>query len=240
VSEIKSSKVKPSDLVTGFSMSDSIIVPSLRRSGGLWLMWNDEIHVTIHSADFHVILATCVNTISNIKFALVCIYGDPYHQQTTRIWEQVASFVYDNHNLPMLCIGDMNELLYDMDKNSSHVNRSRMNAFRSLVRQCGLFDLGFSGPAYTWSNKRFSSKPTFERLDRCLVNAEWCDVYPISNVYNMPLIHSLSDHAAILLSTDGPVRKIKKRFKFENWWLKEYDFQNYVESVWCTSKINPS
>jgi hypothetical protein len=73
-----------------------------------------------------------------------------------------------------------------------------------------------------------------------LVNAEWCDVYPISNVYNMPLIHSLSDHAAILLSTDGPVRKIKKRFKFENWWLKEYDFQNYVESIWCTSKINPS
>lgn len=236
VSEIKSSKVKPADLVTRFSMSDSIIVPSLRRSGGLWLMWNDEIHVTIHSADFHVILATCVNTISNIKFALVCIYGDPYHQQTTRIWEQVASFVYDNHNLPMLCIGDMNELLYDMDKNSSHVNRSRMNAFRSLVRQCGLFDLGFSGPAYTWSNKRFSSKPTFERLDRCLVNAEWCDVYPISNVYNMPLIHSLSDHAAILLSTDGPVRKIKKHFKFENWWLKEYDFQNYAKSVWCTSK----
>jgi hypothetical protein len=39
---------------------------------------------------------------------------------------------------------------------------------------CGLFDLGFSGPAYTWINMRFSSTPIFERLDRCLANAEWC------------------------------------------------------------------
>uniref|UniRef100_A0ACD5U719 Uncharacterized protein n=1 Tax=Avena sativa TaxID=4498 RepID=A0ACD5U719_AVESA len=138
--------------------------------------------------------------------------------------------------MPMLCIGDMNELLYDMDKNSCNVNRSRMNTFRSLVKQCGFFDLGFSGPAYTWTNKRFSSKPTFERLDRCLANAEWCDAYPVSNVYNMPLIHSFSDHAAILLSTDGHVRRIKKQFKFENWWLKERDFQDHAKSIWITSK----
>jgi hypothetical protein len=111
-----------------------------------------------------------------------------------------------------------------------------MYAFRSFVKICGLFDLGFSGPAYTWTNKRFSSKPTFERLDRCFVNAEWCDVFPISNVYNIPLIHSLSDHAAILLSTEGPARKIKKPFKFENWWLKEQDFQEYAKSVWDVSK----
>jgi endonuclease/exonuclease/phosphatase family metal-dependent hydrolase len=103
----------------------------------------------------------------------------------------VADFVNVNSNLPMLCIGDMNELLYDTDKNSSNINRSRLYAFHSFVKSCGLFDLGFSGPAYTWTNKRFSSKPTFERLDRCLVNADWCDAFPVSNVYNMPIIHSL-------------------------------------------------
>lgn len=35
VSEIKFSKIKPADLVARFSMSDSIVVPSKRRSGGL-------------------------------------------------------------------------------------------------------------------------------------------------------------------------------------------------------------
>uniref|UniRef100_A0ACD5ZJE8 Uncharacterized protein n=1 Tax=Avena sativa TaxID=4498 RepID=A0ACD5ZJE8_AVESA len=220
VSEIKSSKVKTSDLVTRFNMNDAIVVPSRRRSGGLWLMWNDDLQVHIHSTNFHVILAIVVNISTNQKFGLVCIYGDPYHRQTSDIWNMIADFVYDNPSLPMVCIGDMNNILYDMDKSSSNINRSHMCAFRHLVKQCGFFDLGYSGPAYTWINKRFSSKPTFERLDRCLANAEWCVAFPISNVYNMRIIHSLSDHAVILLSTEGPVRKVKCSFKFENWWLK--------------------
>jgi endonuclease/exonuclease/phosphatase family metal-dependent hydrolase len=174
-------------------------------------MWNDDLQVTVHSYSFYIIHATVVNSTSILKFGLVCIYGDPYHRQISQTWDEVASFVYDNSSIPMLCMGDMNELLYDMDKNSPNINCSHMYAFRSFVKSCGLFDLGFSGPAYTWTNKRFSSKPTFERLDRCLVNVEWCNAFPISNFYNMPLIHSLSDHAAILLSTDGPIRKIKQK-----------------------------
>jgi hypothetical protein len=130
-------------------------------------MWNDDLQVSVHSSSFHVILATAVHSTSNQKFGLVCIYGDPYHRQTTAIWNEVAAFVYDNSSLPMLCIGDMNELLYDMDKNCPNINRSRLYQFRSLVKSCGLFDLGYSGPAYTWTNKRFSSKPMFQRLDRC-------------------------------------------------------------------------
>lgn len=236
VSEIKSSKVKSSDLTTRFNMDNAIVVPSRRRSGGLWLMWNNDLHIHVHSASFHIILATVVHSTSNMKFGLVCIYGDPYHRQTCQIWNEVAAFVYDNSNLPMLCIGDMNELLYDLDKNSPNINRPRMYAFRTFVKQCGLFDLGFSGPAYTWTNKRFASKPTFQRLDRCLVNGEWCATFPISNVYNMPIIHSLSDHAAILLSTEGPVRRVKRSFKFENWWLKEQDFQNCAKADWNSTR----
>jgi hypothetical protein len=117
----------------------------------------------------------------------------------------------------MLCIGDMNDLLYDMDKNSPVTNRPRMNAFQTLVKSCGLFDLGDSSP------ERFSSKAIYERLDRCLVNADWCVLFPISNVFNLPLIHTISDHALILLSTDGTISRAKRTFKFENWWLKEDD-----------------
>uniref|UniRef100_A0ACD5X6M7 Uncharacterized protein n=1 Tax=Avena sativa TaxID=4498 RepID=A0ACD5X6M7_AVESA len=197
----------------------------------MWLMWNDEVQVSVHSFNYYVILATVVVKSNNLQFGLVCIYGDPYHCNTSLIWDQVASFVYDNANMPIMCIGDMNKLLYDMDKNSANVNRTRMNAFRLMIKNCGLFDLGFNGPAYTSTNKRFSSKPTYERLDRCLVNAQWCNAYPVSNVYNMPLIHPISDHAPILLSTDGTTRKIRCSFKFENWWLKEKDFQTHAQTA---------
>ena len=109
-----------------------------------------------------------------------------------------------------------------------------MHAFRVLVKQCGFIDLGYSGPAYTWTNRRYTSKPTLECLDRCLANADWCNIFPNSNVFNLPII--FSDHAPILLSTDGQYRKPKRNFKFENWWLMENDFHVHAKNVWSSSK----
>jgi hypothetical protein len=63
-------------------MNNSFVVPSRRRSGGLWLMWNDDLQVSVHASNFHTILATVVHTLNNIRFGLVCIYGDPYHCNT--------------------------------------------------------------------------------------------------------------------------------------------------------------
>jgi hypothetical protein len=55
----------------------------------------------------------------------------------------------------------------------------------------------------------------------------------------MPLIYNLSDHAPILLSTNGKANNIKSHFKFENWWLKEEDFQNYAKNAWQQSSGKP-
>jgi hypothetical protein len=53
----------------------------------------------------------------------------------------------------------------------------------------------------------------------------------------MPLIYNLSDDVAILRSTEGTVNnKIKKSFKFENWWLKENDFQDHANFFWNASR----
>jgi hypothetical protein len=134
---------------------------------------------------------------------------------------------------PMLFMGDMNEIMYDMDKNSPYINSHCLHAFRNLVKNCGFFDLGFSGPAYTWTNKRYSSNPVYECLDRGLVNPEWCAIYPNTNVFNLPII--LSDHSPILISTDGTYKKPRQKFKFENWWLMEDDFQDHAKTVWNNS-----
>jgi hypothetical protein len=41
----------------------------------------------------------------------------------------------------------------------------------------------------------------FERLDRYLANAEWCGVFPNTNVFNIPIMFG----------------RLKLHFKFENW-----------------------
>ena len=147
--KIKSSKTNRADLFNRFDIAHSVIVPSRGKSGGLWLLWMDDVQIRVHFVDFLVILASVVNLESSVPFAIVCIYGDPYHRQTSDIWDRIASFVYDNQGNPILCMGDSNDILYDADKSSPFVNYSRLHAFRCIVKKCGLIDLGYSGPAYT-------------------------------------------------------------------------------------------
>jgi hypothetical protein len=135
----------------------------------------------------------------------------------------------------MVCLGDMNEIMCEADTTSVNINKYRMHAFNSYVKNCGLFDLGYNGLAYTWSNKRFTSNLVFERLDRCLANAEWCGVFPNTNVFNLPII--IGDHAPILVSTESQFCRPKLHFKFENWWTFEDDFQGIAKNAW-TSTIN--
>jgi len=52
-------------------------------------------------------------------------------------------------------MGDMNELMHPNEKaGPGRPNISRINMFCDYVKQCGLLDLGYNGPAYTWTNKR--------------------------------------------------------------------------------------
>jgi hypothetical protein len=100
------------------------------------------------------------------------------------IWDDVYTFVLHNLGMLVICLGDLNEIIHDVDTTSVNVNRHHMRTFNTYVKQCGLFDLGFSGPAYMWTNKFFSSTLVFERLDYCLANAEWCGLFPNTTVFN--------------------------------------------------------
>lgn len=187
VSETRTSRYNSSHLNSRFSIADSYVVPSNGRSGGLWMLWTDEVCVSVKFSNHYMILALVINRTTNVEFALACVYGDPHHRETKMIWDHVFNFVNESLGKPMVCIGDLNDIMSDAETTSNNVNRYRMRAINSYVKQCGLFDLGFSGPAYTWTNMRFSSTPIFERLDRCLANAEWCGLYPNTNVFNLPI-----------------------------------------------------
>lgn len=165
ISETRSSGCNSSQLNSRFSTVGSFVVPSDGLSGGLWMLWSNEVQISIKFSNHYVILAEVVHISTNVEFALACVYGDPHHCLTKMIWDHIYTFVLDNLGKPMVCLGDLNEIMHDVDTTSVNVNKYRMRAFNAYVKQCGLFDLGFSGPAYTWTNKRFSSTPVFERLD---------------------------------------------------------------------------
>jgi hypothetical protein len=122
-------------------------VPAEGQSGGLWLISKDNISLSVVDRSKYFIFALCNNHLDNRQFGLICVYGDPHHRDTHLIWEQVTNFVVHNSGLPMLCTGDMNELMYAYEKSGpGRPDLRRMDVFCNYVKQCGFVDLGYSGP----------------------------------------------------------------------------------------------
>jgi len=163
ISETKNSSISRLSLINRFNASDGFVVPALGHSGGLWLIWKQDVLITVVDHSDHYIFTLCNNKLDNQNSGLVCIYGDPYHRLLDNIWMHVYSFVQNNPNLPIFCMGDMNEILHPHEKHRpGRADVRRMNLFRDAIKRCAFIDLGYSGPAYTWSNKRFTSAPTFQ------------------------------------------------------------------------------
>jgi endonuclease/exonuclease/phosphatase family metal-dependent hydrolase len=59
----------------------------------------------------------------------------------------------------------------------------------------GLKEIRLLGRQFTWANNL--PDPTFEKLDRVLVTAEWDQAYPLAVVIGMN--RDISDHVPLLL-----------------------------------------
>ena len=133
-------------------------------------------------------------------------------------------------------VGDFNEPLIEKDKyrgKGVHVNRSL--AFKDCLDFCNMVDMGFSGPRYTWSNKRELNNLILERIDRFFMNLDWCLLYLDARVTHLPRCHS--DHCSVLMETH-PIRNINltRPFKFQEFWLFDTSFPSVVSRAWSGSR----
>jgi endonuclease/exonuclease/phosphatase family metal-dependent hydrolase len=69
------------------------------------------------------------------------------------------------------------------------------------------------GRQFTWENNLL--EPTYEKLDRVLMDSEWELKFPLVSVCVLPPLEVLSDHAPILLTTGNPTPQRRRPFKFE-------------------------
>jgi hypothetical protein len=86
------------------------------------------------------------------------------------------------------------------------------------------------GRQFTWANNL--PEPTYEKLDRVLMDSDWEDKFPMVSVRALERIESLSDHAPILMTTGSARPRGARRFKFELGWLHRDGFHDMVKSIW--------
>lgn len=71
-----------------------------------------------------------------------------------------------------------------------------MAEFTNAVDDYSLLDLSFSGPKFTWCNRRFEGNLVYARLDWGLYNKEWFDLFPHSKLSHISF--DFSNHMALM------------------------------------------
>ncbi|XP_075652642.1 uncharacterized protein LOC142623107 [Castanea sativa] len=133
--------------------------------------------------------------------------------------------------LPWLAIEDFNEITSLLEKEGGSLRpRKQMELFVNAIDTCGLRDIGFIGPKYTWLYQR--SGGVRERLDRALGTTDWLALFPEAKLYHLST--SISDHSALSLYLIPKKKKSKgrKMFIFESIWLKDNRCEENVKTAW--------
>ena len=88
------------------------------------------------------------------------------------------------NNLPWLCCGDFNEILFNYEKEGGPPRVERcMEDFRKALEDCDLHDLGFTGDPFTWrNNHHVAASYKRERLDRAVANSTWRNNFSLVKV----------------------------------------------------------
>ncbi|KAL5747974.1 hypothetical protein ACOSQ2_025271 [Xanthoceras sorbifolium] len=141
-------------------------------------------------------------------------------------------------SLPWICGGDFNEILMDCEKDGGLPKQRRLLLnFREALDACGLQDLGFEGPLFTWCNGRVGNAFVQERLDRYVCSRDWLSLFPASYVQHLDFWKS--DHRLILLhiAVQGSVLSDRRdgrryRFHFEESWVGTAECDQIVENNW--------
>jgi hypothetical protein len=110
-----------------------------------------------------------------------------------------------------------------------------MSLFRDCLDDCGLFDLGFSGPKFTWNNRLSEEVHVMVQLDRVVANGDFTSRFDDCNVEN--IITTASDHLAILIHLSALNHRdfmtpVQQGFPFEAAWLRALDYREVLEKAW--------
>ncbi|KAF5464386.1 hypothetical protein F2P56_014464 [Juglans regia] len=210
-----------------------LAVSSEGRSGGIALLWKNDVNIVIKNYSRSHIHATLQdNTTADDSWFFTGVYGQPDPSRRHETWNLLRSLKVPSDK-GWLLMGDFNEVLSPNEKCGGRIRTDKqIQAFSEVIDDCELLDLGFKGNPFTWCNKREPAQCISERLDRCLANLKWKALFKMASVSHGSVAYS--DHVPIKLQlqVNRMPRKGKKLFRFEAMWVEEKSCKTIIEKAW--------
>ncbi|KAJ8421126.1 hypothetical protein Cgig2_023395 [Carnegiea gigantea] len=150
--------------------------------------------------------------------------------------DTLISDLKKHSSLPWLIGGDLNEVFYHSEKKEGPPkSQSTVDDFRSSFIDNSLYDLGYMGYDFTWSNFQENGIVVEERLECFYADTEWSPMFLNATVSHVDF--DISDHLPVLLkcvphNTINGARQ--KRFMFENKWLTEPSGRDTICAAWSS------
>ncbi|KAG6506034.1 hypothetical protein ZIOFF_031349 [Zingiber officinale] len=126
--------------------------------------------------------------------------------------------------------GDFNVILNNSERiGGAHITNCG-SEFGACLFRCGLSELSNHGSFFTWTNNQDAKSCIWRKLDRCLINSDWLDVFP---GYDYEVISlGLFDHSPLIVHIKNLIPQRASPFKFFNMWTTHPHFKQIVSTVW--------
>ncbi|XP_074318150.1 uncharacterized protein LOC141654941 [Silene latifolia] len=200
--------------------SSGMCISSRGRSGGLGLWWRD-VNAQLISYDNNHVMVEVLDASGVPVWRAVGVYGWPEASNKHKTWTMIRTLC-SGSRVPIVLFGDFNEILSGQEKEGGVVRGERqMDAFREVLDDCALQDMGYKGNTFTWHMGLTTETMIRERLDRALATMEWRYLFLRAFVQHFPIYSS--DHSAIMIKEEE--RQIggggRRDFKFEPYWVED-------------------
>ena len=208
-------------------------IPPNGLSGGLALLWTDNIKIDILEASANIIDAKVVfkGSPSFISF----IYGAPMVENRAAFWANVAR-VGAGRELPWLLTGDFNDILDNSEKVGGPPRwEGSFTSFRTFVSQNGLWDLKHSGNHLSWRGTRYTHFIR-SRLDRSMVNCSWSELYPMGR--SCYLRFEGSDHRPLITYFNSTGPRKRGVFRFNRSLTENEEITDLIDTTWNQTPLS--
>ena len=122
-----------------------IVLPAAQTRGGVLLAANEDyfqlsdVHLSTHA-----VTATCTMKADGIKWQIIVVYGPQGDAEKLQFLQELKSIPRPAHGR-WLILGDFNLIYQVEDKNNVNLNRRLMGAFKAVIDELNLKEIGLNG-----------------------------------------------------------------------------------------------